>query len=116
MLFLVLLAGVAGWSAISGTAASDVKLLPCPMQAAAGIPCPGCGMTRACVAFAQGDLGQAWSFHPFAFFLIPLSLLVAFWPVRTRETWGGLPSRVRTVIGSLAVATCVGLWVSRLMA
>lgn len=39
-----------------------------------GIPCPSCGMTRAYLHFLQGDLAEAFHFHPL-FPLVPLLLL-----------------------------------------
>lgn len=39
-----------------------------------GIPCPGCGMTRACVSLLRLDIPAAFSYHPMVFFL-PLMYL-----------------------------------------
>ncbi len=38
--------------------------VPCIFQTLFGIPCPGCGMTRALKAAAQLDLRSAFGFHP----------------------------------------------------
>jgi hypothetical protein len=38
--------------------------LACPMRAITGIPCPVCGMTRACVAAVHGHLGTSLTFNP----------------------------------------------------
>jgi hypothetical protein len=38
--------------------------LACPMRAITGIPCPVCGMTRACVAAVHGHLGASLAFNP----------------------------------------------------
>ena len=46
------LAGLPAWS--------------CPMLAATGIPCPGCGLTRATMAFVRGDFAQSFQIHAFA--------------------------------------------------
>ncbi len=42
-----------------------------------GLPCPGCGMTRALLAVLQGDLTRAWQNHPL-FILLPLLLVLPF--------------------------------------
>ena len=36
----------------------------CPFKAAVGIPCPTCGMTRAFVHLAHGDVGAAFAASP----------------------------------------------------
>jgi hypothetical protein len=41
----------------------------CTMKRLWGIDCPGCGMTRAFIALAHGDVSAAWSFNPAAILL-----------------------------------------------
>ncbi len=38
----------------------------CPLRSLTGVPCPTCGMTRAFVALASGDLAGAVQHHAFA--------------------------------------------------
>lgn len=40
-----------------------VYKLPCVFQAAFGIPCPGCGMTRAVLAALRLDFAAAFGYH-----------------------------------------------------
>lgn len=47
----------------------------CPFKALTGLPCPGCGLTRAFSSLLHGQFAKAFTFHPFAFLLVP----VAFW-------------------------------------
>ena len=42
----------------------------CPFKALTGIPCPGCGMTRAILSITKGDFHGAFSYNPFSFFLL----------------------------------------------
>lgn len=35
-----------------------------------GVPCPGCGLTRACLAIMRGEFAHAWVLHPWAFLLV----------------------------------------------
>lgn len=51
---------------INGVATTDGTPLGglCWLHAAFGVDCPMCGMTRSFVAFAHGDLGAAFRFHP----------------------------------------------------
>jgi hypothetical protein len=36
----------------------------CPFKVATGLPCPGCGITRASVAFLHGDITTSFFYHP----------------------------------------------------
>jgi len=51
----------------------------CPLAGSVGIPCPGCGLTRATLALLHGDLRGALHLHPLVLLLTPLvvSLVVA---------------------------------------
>jgi hypothetical protein len=58
------LAGLPGWS--------------CPILAATGVPCPGCGLTRASMQFVRGDFSGSFQTHAFApIFLFALLLIAA---------------------------------------
>lgn len=41
----------------------------CLFRMGLGIPCPGCGMTRALVSLLRLDLPGAFDYHPMVFFL-----------------------------------------------
>ncbi len=45
--------------------------ITCPIKYLTGISCPGCGMTRAWIAFLHLDISKALQYHPL-FFLPPL--------------------------------------------
>lgn len=49
--------------AVLGLLALDV-LFGCPFKRIFGLPCPGCGLTRAWLCFLSGDWGQAIRYHP----------------------------------------------------
>ena len=72
-------------------------LTGCPLHRLTGLPCPGCGMSRALIRLAQFDLAGAWYYHPLVFFL-PLPIL---WMVH-RKAWK-LPGGRRSVIAVAAV-------------
>ena len=54
-----------------------IVLPGCPFRAVTGIPCPGCGMTRAWLSALAFDFSAAFSQHPM-FWSVPV-LAWAFW-------------------------------------
>ncbi|EOT42567.1 DUF2752 domain-containing protein [Enterococcus dispar] len=52
-----------------------VGLLECPLKAVTGLPCPVCGMTRAFVHLAQGEITTAFYYHPLFWVIILLVVL-----------------------------------------
>ncbi|MFN2516630.1 MAG: DUF2752 domain-containing protein [Pyrinomonadaceae bacterium] len=49
----------------------------CPILHATGIPCPGCGLSRAMMLLVRGELRASIRFHAFApFFLLLITSLV----------------------------------------
>ena len=63
----------------------------CPLLALTGVPCPFCGMTRACVAAVHGHLTQSLAFNPAGILVVVLAAVVLVRPsimVRIRPpTW-----------------------------
>ena len=60
-------------AALSGAAVLHVGLeiaglrgWPCPVLSALRIPCPGCGLGRACAALVRGEVATALALHAFA--------------------------------------------------
>lgn len=61
-----------------GLVLSGLPSIPCPIREALGLPCPGCGLSRAIAALVQGDWQTSLHYHLFApFFLVAFGLLVA---------------------------------------
>ena len=93
-------AGLVGVAAVWPVLPAHPPLV-CPLRAATGIPCPLCGMTRACVAVAHGHLATSLAFNP-AGVLVVLAAVVAL--VRPQ-----LFARVRAP-GWLILAAIGALW------
>jgi hypothetical protein len=76
-----------------------------------GVPCPGCGMTRALAALAGGDLVSAIAFHP----LVPIVPLLVFVAVFGKT--GPFCSLYRSeVFWSVCAACFMAVWVVRMFA
>lgn len=84
----------------------------CPFLATTGLPCPGCGLTRAMVHLAHGDLKSSWRRHwlgiPLGVVLIlqtPYRLLALYRP-RDRR----ISPRLQIVLGYGLLALALGRW------
>ena len=51
---------------------------PCPVRAATGLLCPGCGTLHALYALVHGDIGAAWHANPLALLALPLMLWAVY--------------------------------------
>lgn len=61
-----------------GLTLAHVGGMPCPFLSLTGLPCPGCGLSRACAALCRGDWATAVRLHAFApVVLLALALLAA---------------------------------------
>jgi hypothetical protein len=104
------------------------KVPLCPSAALLGIPCPGCGLTRATLALLHGDLASALRFHPLVFVLAPAYLgllaMVAIGYVRGTPVWatgGAAPGQPRGLLFSktvtrltwVLVVLVFAVWISR---
>ncbi|MBV9928935.1 MAG: DUF2752 domain-containing protein [Acidobacteria bacterium] len=98
-------AGVGGW--------------PCPLKSATGIPCPGCGLTRASVALLRGDFASGLRAHAFApVLLVSLAALAvsALLPAARREAFAALVARFerRTKVAYVVLGALLLYWSVRL--
>jgi hypothetical protein len=93
----------------------------CPMAGVLGVPCPGCGLTRATLALLHGDLRGALRLHPLVFVLTPLFV----WSVSAAalgyvrgpgahskpRLW--FSSRAATLLASALLVATLGVWGAR---
>jgi hypothetical protein len=69
---------------LTGAAGLHIALLSlglpswdCPFFKLTGIPCPGCGLSRACLLLLSGEVWASIRFHAFApIFLVLISILI----------------------------------------
>lgn len=73
--FGLILTGVMGLHI--GLLSLGLPSLQCPFFKLTGIPCPGCGLTRACMLVLKGDVLAGMKFHAFApIFVALISILI----------------------------------------
>jgi hypothetical protein len=94
--------------------------MPCPLLETTGIPCPGCGMSRACVALLKGDIEGSLHLHAAAPFLIAaIALLLAggLLPPRPRAWLLGRVEQLEqtTHLPALLLICAVLYWLARLL-
>lgn len=66
----------------------------CPLVLLTGLPCPGCGMTRAALLFLEGHWLQAFEMHPFFYVLLALAVSVFI----SRYVFGRAIPKMRWII------------------
>lgn len=53
--------------------------VPCPIHAVTGLQCPGCGVTRMCLALLRLDVSGAWQANPVLLvLLVPMGGLMFY--------------------------------------
>lgn len=72
--------------------------IPCPFHAVTGLLCPGCGVTRLCLALLRLDVAGAWQANAVLLALMPILAVMLGYravvyvrqghvPTRPWETW-----------------------------
>ena len=62
--------------------------ITCPVKYLAGVSCPGCGMTRACLSALRFDFESAFYYHPLWIVMPPLAVLLIFlWAKRKKKAF-----------------------------
>ena len=57
------------WMYLVLAAAVLLVLWKCPFRYILGVPCPGCGMTRALYCALRLDFAGAWKYHPLIYLM-----------------------------------------------
>lgn len=87
----------------------------CAMRETFGLPCPGCGLTRAFIHLAHGDPAGAAVMNPFGLVLFPMAAgvaLMTFAPRRLRGTVAGwAEARERAFnVGGVLLGAALGVY------
>jgi hypothetical protein len=90
----------------------------CWFRLATGLPCAGCGMTRAVVLALHGEPRAAWQAHPFALPLLGLAGLQLILRAASLAGWTGPRLKWADVafVGALTIflVAMLGRWALRL--
>lgn len=100
--------------------AFGVSLWLCPVREVTGIPCPGCGLSRAAILLLRGQWRQSWQMHAYApllFLALFLLFLAAFLPQKSARDLVNIVTRIenRTALAAIALAFLPLYWVFRLI-
>lgn len=100
---------------ITATALIALALWPCPFAALLGIPCPGCGLTRAAWALLHGEWRHALELHPLAPLVVPLvpGAGLALLAQDVRRAPPAVPGRLTTFLLWALCALLLGVWLAR---
>lgn len=92
----------------------------CPFLHVLGIPCPGCGLSRATVLLVEGDWRASLSLHAFAPIFLAAFLLIAGSLILPEKQRGWLMGRLefverRTGITAMLLISLIAYWLVRLL-
>ncbi len=111
--FLIGLAVVGSYTAVSEKSLDDVSLIPCIFHSVTDVPCPGCGMTRACLALTHAHFAEAWRYHPFSFAIVGLALGTAFFSDQIKNAWSSYSSNTHNLIVIIGIVLCLSVWMMK---
>jgi hypothetical protein len=97
-----------------GLALLALDLPLCPVAGVIGIPCPGCGLGRATLALARGEVAHALALHPLVLVVLPTLGLGVLRVARSRR--GRITAREGTwvmVLATVLLVALIGVWAAR---
>lgn len=86
-------------------------MISCPMKAATGIDCPGCGLQRAILKLLDGDLEGSIQMHPAA---LPMLFMIIFLMIHLKVDFKH-GSRILTIVFIFSTAITVLNYVRKWM-
>jgi hypothetical protein len=109
---LALLAGPAGLDGLRAAGTGEREPVVCSFRASTGLPCLGCGGTRALERMAQGDWRSALAANPLGAFTG-----LALWLLAAAGAWAALSARARPLglVFGMLVALAPGAFVWNLV-
>lgn len=88
----------------------------CPMRMLCGIPCPGCGTTRALLLLIQGKFTEAVISNPLWIYIIVLGMIFLFnrYFVTSKSASENI-TKILKVFVALAIALCIAYYIYRMI-
>lgn len=83
----------------------------CLFKSILGVPCPGCGLTRAVEAFLHGNLREAFYWHPL-FFIAPI---VLFLVISDLEVIRKINKKYMNIIIFILIGVFLGVYAIRMV-
>lgn len=105
--------------AMVASSAAGITTWQCPLRSALGVPCPGCGLTRAMVLLVGGNWQAAIALHAFAPVALMIGVLLAAGSALPVKWQQKVAARVtdferRTGIAALLILSALIYWILRI--
>ena len=104
---LIILAGLGALQI--GLTAAGWQAWQCPIYAFSGLPCPGCGLSRATVLLARGQWGAAMHMHAFAPVILAAVIVFSIAGFLPRKYLPGILSSIAAVERHTGLVTFMAL-------
>ncbi len=96
-----------GFCLVAGLVILWAVLFGCVVYQLLGIPCPGCGMTRAWLSLLRGDFSGAFHAHPL-FWTLPFLVLLFLFA-------GRMPKKTVLILAVLTGVLFAGVYIVRMV-
>ncbi|WP_425353929.1 DUF2752 domain-containing protein [Anaerofustis butyriciformans] len=90
----------------------NITKINCPIRYILGLPCPFCGTTRALISFLNGNIKQAFYYHPLFILSIPFLILLI---TSNEKYFFKMNRKTRTCILSFIAILYIAIYIIRMI-